>query len=181
MACAFASASRSARSAGDSPSTPSSGTPGGIASNASRSRASSSRRYGDVEARISGGKITGNNGLAPNPIFDLGTVATYYTRPMSPPWSRPLEVDRLADGGADVDFVVPLAELSGLRSNPARVAREPRERGRQRARARALRARGERRGRAAGHERGGDARVPAVHEADAAARRHASTGRPHRR
>jgi uncharacterized protein len=34
---------------------------------------------------------------------------------MLPPWSRPLEVDRLADGGADVDFAIPLAELSGLR------------------------------------------------------------------
>jgi len=34
---------------------------------------------------------------------------------MSPPWSRPLEIDRLADGGADVDFAVALAELSGLR------------------------------------------------------------------
>jgi len=40
---------------------------------------------------------------------------------MSPPWSRPLEVDRLADGGADVDFAVPLAELSGLRSKLASV------------------------------------------------------------
>jgi uncharacterized protein len=34
---------------------------------------------------------------------------------MAEPWSRPLEVDRLADGGADLDFAVPLAELSGLR------------------------------------------------------------------
>lgn len=33
---------------------------------------------------------------------------------MSEPWSRPLEVDRLADGGAEVDFAVPLPELSGL-------------------------------------------------------------------
>lgn len=33
---------------------------------------------------------------------------------MSEPWSRPLEVDRLADGGAEVDFAVPLAELPGL-------------------------------------------------------------------
>ena len=41
---------------------------------------------------------------------------------MSAPWSRPLEVDRLADGGADVDFAVPLAELSGLRSLRASVA-----------------------------------------------------------
>jgi uncharacterized protein len=35
---------------------------------------------------------------------------------MSPPWSQPLDVDRLADGGADLDSTVPLAELSGLRS-----------------------------------------------------------------
>lgn len=48
--------------------------------------------------------------------FDLDRVATYYTRPMSSPWSRPLEVDRLADGGVDVDFAVPLAELTSLRS-----------------------------------------------------------------
>jgi uncharacterized protein len=34
---------------------------------------------------------------------------------MSSPWSRPLEVDRLADSGADVDFAVPLAELTSLR------------------------------------------------------------------
>jgi uncharacterized protein len=33
-----------------------------------------------------------------------------------PPWSQPLDVDRLADGGAEVEFAVPLAELSGLRS-----------------------------------------------------------------
>ena len=31
-------------------------------------------------------------------------------------WSQPLEVDRLADSGADVEFAVPLGELSGLRS-----------------------------------------------------------------
>jgi uncharacterized protein len=35
---------------------------------------------------------------------------------MSPPWSRPLDIDRLADGQADVDFAVPLAELPRLRS-----------------------------------------------------------------
>jgi len=38
------------------------------------------------------------------------------------PWSQPLEVDRLVDGEADVDFAVPLAELSGLRSLRAGVA-----------------------------------------------------------
>jgi len=38
------------------------------------------------------------------------------------PWSQLLEVARLADGGADVDFAVPLAELSGLRSLRAGVA-----------------------------------------------------------
>jgi len=39
-----------------------------------------------------------------------------------PAWSRPLEVERLADGGADLDFTVPLAELSGLRLGRASVA-----------------------------------------------------------
>ena len=53
--------------------------------------------------------------------FDLREVATYYTRPMSPPWSQPLEVDRLADGGADIDFAVPLAQLNGLRSPRAGI------------------------------------------------------------
>ena len=38
------------------------------------------------------------------------------------PWSQPLEVDRVADGGADFEFVVPLAELPGLRSLRAGVA-----------------------------------------------------------
>ena len=37
------------------------------------------------------------------------------------PWSEQLEVDRLADGGADVGFAVPLAELAGLRSLRAGV------------------------------------------------------------
>jgi uncharacterized protein len=66
--------------------------------------------------------------LSPKSDFDLGGPATYYTRPMSPPWSRPLDVDRLADGGADVDFAVALAELSGLRSLKAGVAGEVRGR-----------------------------------------------------
>ena len=37
-------------------------------------------------------------------------------------WSQPLEVDRLADRGADIDFAVPLAELSGLRELRAGLA-----------------------------------------------------------
>jgi uncharacterized protein len=41
---------------------------------------------------------------------------TYYTRPMSPPGSEPLDIDRLADGEADIDFSVPVAELPRLRS-----------------------------------------------------------------
>jgi uncharacterized protein len=54
----------------------------------------------------------------------LRKVDTYYTRPMSPPWSRPLEVDRLADGAADVDFAVPLAELAGLRPDGSAISGE---------------------------------------------------------
>jgi uncharacterized protein len=38
------------------------------------------------------------------------------------PWLQPLEVDRLADGGADIAFAVPLADLAGLRSLRAGVA-----------------------------------------------------------
>jgi uncharacterized protein len=33
---------------------------------------------------------------------------------MSEPWSRPLDVDRLADGGAEVDFAGALSELPAL-------------------------------------------------------------------
>jgi uncharacterized protein len=51
----------------------------------------------------------------------LGEVDTYYTRPMAGP-REPLEVDRLADREADLDFAVPLAELSGLRALRAGVA-----------------------------------------------------------
>jgi uncharacterized protein len=40
---------------------------------------------------------------------------------MSPPWSKPLDIDRLADGEADIDFAVPLAELPRLRSQVASV------------------------------------------------------------
>jgi len=39
---------------------------------------------------------------------------------MPPTWSKPLEVDRLAETEADVEFAIPLAELSGLR--PLRAA-----------------------------------------------------------
>ncbi len=47
---------------------------------------------------------------------------------MSPPWSKPLDIDRLADGEADVDFAVPLAELPRLRSQIAGVSGEVRGR-----------------------------------------------------
>ena len=40
---------------------------------------------------------------------------------MSPPWTKPLDIARLADGGAGIDFDVPLAELPRLRSQLASV------------------------------------------------------------
>ena len=46
----------------------------------------------------------------------MPTDATYYTRPMSPPWSQPLDVDRLSRGEAEIDVDVPLAELPRLQS-----------------------------------------------------------------
>jgi DUF177 domain-containing protein len=57
-----------------------------------------------------------NKDLTHAAIFDLPIDDTYYTRPMSPPWSQPLDVDRLSRGEAEIDFDVPLAELSRLRS-----------------------------------------------------------------
>lgn len=46
----------------------------------------------------------------------MPAVDTYYTRPMSPPWSQPLDVDRLSHGETEIDFDVPLSELPRLRS-----------------------------------------------------------------
>jgi uncharacterized protein len=43
---------------------------------------------------------------------------------MSPPWSKPLDVDRLSEAEADIDFAVPLAELPRLRAQLADVAGE---------------------------------------------------------
>ena len=43
----------------------------------------------------------------------MDTLDTYYTRPMSPPWSK-LDIDRLSEAEAKVDFVVMLAELPRL-------------------------------------------------------------------
>jgi uncharacterized protein len=45
---------------------------------------------------------------------------------MSPPWSKPLEVDRLSEAEADIDFAVPLAELPRLRAQLASVSGEVR-------------------------------------------------------
>jgi uncharacterized protein len=41
-----------------------------------------------------------------------------------PPWSKPLEVDRLAETEAEVDFAIPLAELPGLRAVRAEIGGE---------------------------------------------------------
>ena len=43
---------------------------------------------------------------------------------MSPPWFKPLDVDRLSEAEADIEFAVPLAELPRLRAQLANVAGE---------------------------------------------------------
>ena len=43
---------------------------------------------------------------------------------MPAPWRKPLDVDRLSESGADLEFAVPLAELAGLRSPQGEVAGE---------------------------------------------------------
>jgi uncharacterized protein len=58
----------------------------------------------------------------------LRTLDTYYTRPMSPPWSKPLDVDRLSEAEADIEFAVSLAELPRLRSQLAGIEGEVRGR-----------------------------------------------------
>ena len=58
-------------------------------------------------------------GLETSADFDLPVPGTYYTRPMSPPWSKPLDVDRLSRGGAEVDFDIPLTALPRLASRAA--------------------------------------------------------------
>jgi len=50
----------------------------------------------------------------------LESVATYHTRPMSEDWSKPREVDPLADGQIVIDFAIPLAEFPRLRTQLAR-------------------------------------------------------------
>ena len=63
----------------------------------------------------------------------MSTLRTYYTRPMSPPRSKPLahaglDVDRLSEAEADIDFAVPLAELPRLRAQLVSVDGEVRGR-----------------------------------------------------
>ncbi|MGH8210831.1 MAG: YceD family protein, partial [Steroidobacteraceae bacterium] len=58
----------------------------------------------------------------------MSILDTYYTRPMPPPWSKPLDVDRLSEAEADIDFAVPLAELPRLRAQLAEVTGEVRGR-----------------------------------------------------
>jgi len=50
----------------------------------------------------------------------LESVATYHTRPMSEDWSKPREIDPLADGQVVIDFAIPLAEFPRLRTQLAR-------------------------------------------------------------
>lgn len=44
----------------------------------------------------------------------MGSTPTYDTRPMSPPWSKLLDIDRLVDSRTDIDFTVQLEELGRL-------------------------------------------------------------------
>lgn len=54
--------------------------------------------------------------------FDLGEPRTYYTRPMPPAWSMPLDVERAADEQSELEFEVPLQELPRLRGRLASSA-----------------------------------------------------------
>lgn len=58
--------------------------------------------------------------------FDLGRVDTYHTRPMSEGWSKLLDIDPLADGQAEIDFAIPLAEFPRLSPQLANTSGEVR-------------------------------------------------------
>jgi uncharacterized protein len=62
----------------------------------------------------------GNNELGME-SFDSGKARTYYTRPMPADWSRPVDVDRLADAGEVREFDVDLSEFPRLEDQLAQA------------------------------------------------------------
>src|SRR5258706_6892125 len=46
--------------------------------------------------------------------FDLPAAATYHTRPMPQGWSKPVDLDRLAEQRAQFEFEIPLGALPGI-------------------------------------------------------------------
>src|SRR5258706_9969497 len=46
--------------------------------------------------------------------FDLPAAATYHTRPMPQGWSKPRDLDRLAEQRAQFEFEIPLGDLPGI-------------------------------------------------------------------
>ena len=78
-----------------------------------RSLARSSRRYVEVDAKISEGGDCKNNDLHPID-FDRGGNRPYYTRPMAPALPDRVDCAHLADDGAVLERVYPLGEMPRL-------------------------------------------------------------------
>jgi uncharacterized protein len=55
-------------------------------------------------------------GIMSDPVFDLPGADTYYTRPMPPPWFKPLEIERVSRDAAVFGFDVALADLPRVAS-----------------------------------------------------------------
>ena len=77
------------------------------------SLASSSRRYFEVEAKISGGGDFKNNDLHPI-LFDRGGNRPYYTRPMASGLPDRVDCAHLADDAVVLERVYPLGEMPRL-------------------------------------------------------------------
>lgn len=60
-------------------------------------------------------------GLNDSSGFDLPEPDTYYTRPMPPPWSKPLDVERVSRAQATFEFDIALMELARVAARADQV------------------------------------------------------------
>ena len=111
---AFSLARRVTNAAGRSPGCAVSSTPGAAQTKGNPNLCSSSRRYLEVDARISSGGDFKNKDLH-RIRFDRGGNGPYYTRPMAAGLPDQVDCAHLADDGALLQLVYELSELPRLR------------------------------------------------------------------
>ena len=65
--------------------------------------------------------ISRKQGLNGPSDFDLPDSDTYYTRPMPPPWSKPLDIERVSRGEAAFEFHIALEDLARVAARADQV------------------------------------------------------------